>query len=451
MTQSHYMYNSKIISLCICIIALGWSLSLAQGPPPVAGGSKVSQTAPSTFLSLDGGFSVDLPIYLSAFEGIRPIPNVSNGGSKYTWKGSAGYFTIAFVTPLNIQTDLKAYLKEADERSIAKLSKLGASVISRTETDVDGFPASDIKFSADGGTYLSRSINAREKYYVLTTYWKENEDGSARLKILDSFKLIDSKSILAKKLEDATPSPLPQSSVVKRAKSDVEDELLKGHVKAVIETEEYLDGTGSVAGIIRTGEKYFDKNGNLVKQILYDYRGNPSGVTVYGFIDSKRVSKNGRTIDYGYNPPPMMAPLGSSAPKPKEQKPSDERFSQSFEYNYDDKGRLVEKLSFNNRGELNRRDTHTYDGKMVTEIITDKDGKVNFKILQVYDDKFNLIEQTYFSTSTAYPDDEKYVYTYLTFDSNGNWTKREERVKTAQYGGGTKDLHSYEYRAISYY
>jgi hypothetical protein len=112
---------------------------------------------------------------------------------------------------------------------------------------------------------------------------------------------------------------------------------------------------------------------------------------------------------------------------------------------------LIEKKEFNNKGELTRKEIYTYDGTNVIELATGKDNKLNFKILRVYDDKFNLINQTYFSTSKEYPDDEKYTYQYLDFDSNGNWIKREERVKTVQYGGGTKDLHSYQYRTISYY
>lgn len=444
------MYNLKIFSLCICVVVFGWSLALPQGPPPSLSGSNGPQTKSSTFLSLDGGFSIDLPSYPSSYEGVKSIPNVSNGGSKYTWKSPVGYFMIEYVSPLNTPENLKGHLKEADERSMAKLSALGVKIISRVEINVDGYPASDIKFSRDGNIYLSRSINAPGKYYVLTTYWKENEDSAAPLKILDSFKLIDVKSILAQKLADATPESLPQSPVVRKAKSDAEDAFLRGRVKSVVETKEYLDATGSVSGIIHTREWYFDENGNLVKQILYDYRGNPFYVTAYGFTDGKRVSKRGGFINYSYNPPPMAIPPGG-VPKQKVRKQEDDRYSQSFEYKYDNNGRLIEKLSFNNRSELDSKDVFTHDGNKVTEVVTDKDGKITSKMLHVYDDKFNPIEQIYYSTSTSYPDDSKYGYTYLAFDSNGNWTKREEKGKTSKYGGGTNDLHSYEYRVISYY
>ena len=255
-----------------------------------------------------------------------------------------------------------------------------------------------------------------------------------------------------KKLQDATPGPLPQTPVVKRPRTDAEEEFLKGRVKSVFETNEYLDGTGSVSGIHDSDEMHFDENGNLLKRVFFDYRGNPSNVTVFGFIDGKRVSKRGDEINYDYNPPLMVPPGGLGPPSASgTKKPADSRYSESVEYKYDSKGRLIERVTLGNRGEFDRKEVFTYDGSKVSELTTDEDGKVSFKILRVYDDKSNLIEQTYFSTNPGYRDDEKYTYTYLTFDSHGNWTKREERVKVAQYGGGTKDLHSFEYRTILYY
>ena len=263
----------------------------------------------------------------------------------------------------------------------------------------------------------------------------------------------DEKAAIAKKLADATPKPLPQTPAINRPKTDVDEEFLKGRVRSVVETNEYLGGTGSVVGIKNSDESHFDENGNYTKRIFFDYRGNPSDVTVYGFIDGKRASKRGDYIAYEYNPPLMVAPPPSAGSKSNTeiQKPSDSRYSERFEFAYDDRGRLTEKSVFSNRGILNRKEVYTYEGNKVYESTFDKDGKLTWKTLSVFDDKLNLVERTYFSTSTSYPDDAKYAYTYQAFDEYGNWTKREVKGKTAKYGGGTKDIHRLDYRTILYY
>jgi YD repeat-containing protein len=444
----------KFFPLFVLFVFGNTLIAICQGPPPAAI-SKGTKTGPVTeqkFVSLDGEFTIELPSQVSAFEGVRPVPNRSNGGSRYTWKTAAGLYFVEFISYVNPPAETIEHIRDTVERSASTLSSKGATIISKMEITVDGHPAIDLKYSNAGNTYVSRAVLARNKLYVLSTYWPDAESGESRIKILDSFRIIDGKAEIAKRLEAISPKPLPQTPATKRAKTDVQEELLKGHVKSVVKTEEYLDGTGSVGGIKNSGDEYFDESGNLVKQVVYDYRGNPDSITVYGFIDGKRVSKSGEMMDYEYNPPPAMAsPPTASTVKPQSGKQVDSRYSQNFEYNYDGSGRLVEKRIYNNRAELSRKETYTYDGKNVTEVTTDKEGKVTFRILRVYDDNDNLVEQTYFSTSKAYPDDEKYTYKYLEFDVNGNWVKREERVKTAQYGGGTKELHSYEYRTITYY
>ena len=448
------MKTTVFFSLAVYFLFGTVTFDFAQGPPPpaTAAGIKSGPVKEQKFVSLDGEFTIDLPSQISGFAGVSPVPNLSNGGSRYIWREAPGYFLIEFITPTNLPTDTMAGLRMATERSASQLSEKGATIISKAEISVNGIPAIDLKYSKSGNIFLSRNLSTRKKIYVLSTYWPEAESGDSRIKILDSFRTIDGKAEIAKRLGAISPKPIPQTPAIKRAKTDVQEEFLKGHVKSVVKTEEYLDGTGSVEGIKNSGDEYFDESGNIVKEVLYDYRGNPDSITVYGFIDGKRVSTSGEMMDYEYNPPPMMPPPSTASTiKPEPRKQIDTRYSQSFEYNYDDSGRLVEKRIYNNRGELSRRETYTYDGKKVTEVTTDKEGKVTFRILRVYDENDNLVEQTYFSTSQAYPDDEKYTYKYLEFDANGNWVKREERVKTAQYGGGTKELHSYEYRTIAYY
>jgi hypothetical protein len=57
----------------------------------------------------------------------------------------------------------------------------------------------------------------------------------------------------------------------------------------------------------------FNEKGNRIKEITFDDRGNPSEISVYGYLRGKRVV-NSNTITYEYNPPPMFAaPTGRQA------------------------------------------------------------------------------------------------------------------------------------------
>src|SRR5258708_26216948 len=144
---------------------------------------------------------------------------------------------------------------------------------------------------------------------------------------------------MAKKVADAEPAPLPQEPVARKLKSDADDEGLRGKVKIVVDENEGLSAEWSIRGRNPAMTYYYNEQGNLTKKEMYDYRGTPMGVTVYGYLDGDRVEKS-NYIRYEYDPPPMAAPSGGG-PRPKR----DPRYSTKFKYKYDDDGRLAEKGS----------------------------------------------------------------------------------------------------------
>lgn len=254
-----------------------------------------------------------------------------------------------------------------------------------------------------------------------------------------------SKDELAKKIEDATPKALPQSPIVKKIKSDAEDDGLKGKVKSVSETEEDLSGTWVTKGIKMSSETFYDEKGNQVKYVYYDYRGNPSNITVYGYLDGMRVSKSG-FINYPYNPPPMMMPRSEKAVP---EKPADTRYSVKYEYKYDDKKRLKESVGYRNNGEIINKTVYSYDGNKMESSTFDKDGKLYSKTIDLLDDKSNIIEHTFVYLNKSKPDSIT-VYTYDSFDEKGNWTKRTIKWKNVE-NNGNKQSNYVEYRKITYY
>jgi hypothetical protein len=192
-----------------------------------------------------------------------------------------------------------------------------------------------------------------------------------------------------------------------------------------------------------SSEDLYDKDGMSTRLVAYDYQGNPWQIVIYGYIDGKRVTSLGY-ITYDYDPPPAAARPGSG---PK--LPADTRYAYSYEYTYDDRGRLTEKLTYANTGKLSGKVTYAYDGDKRERTSSNGDGKNVSKAFEVYDSKNNMIQVTYPGTN-SYGDSE-YTFKYEKFDSHGNWTRRIQSGKDGQFGGGQKDFRKVETRIIKYY
>lgn len=249
-------------------------------------------------------------------------------------------------------------------------------------------------------------------------------------------------------LEKATPAVLPQSPVAKRTGSDVLDDGLKGRVKSVREEKEYLDGTGYPANRHLMTLQEYNVTGNLVRQVFADYRGNISFVVVYGYLDGKRVSKAGTSIRHAYDPPPMLVPLAAT---PASQRKADERYTSSWEYKYDDKGRLVEELQSNNMGEVINKTSYVYKPGQTFRTFCSLPCTTKFISTQTLDAQGNVTMSVYDNGQTTRPIDLEEEYRYLLFDVKGNWLKREVTGKIAATATTDKPIHYIEYRTITYF
>ena len=253
------------------------------------------------------------------------------------------------------------------------------------------------------------------------------------------------KEEIAKKIADATPQSLPQTPVVKKLKSDAEDDGLKGKVKSVALSEEDLSGTWVTKGSKMSSESFYDEKGNLIKYVYYDYRGNPSNILVYGYLDRMRVSRTG-FINYSYNPPPIAMP---SSGKSNSEKSVDNRFNTRYEYKYDDKGRLIESISYRNTGEIINKTVVSYNGNKLEKTWFDENGKSYSKIIDLLDNKSNIIEHTFVYLDSSKPSNIT-VYNYDSFDDKGNWTKRTIKWKDVE-NNSNRQTNYIQYRTITYY
>ena len=98
-----------------------------------------------------------------------------------------------------------------------------------------------------------------------------------------------------------------------------------------------------------------------------------------------------------------------------------------FHTTYDEKGRLKETVSYRNNGEIINKGVYSYDGNKLEKSWFDANGKLYSKIVDVLDDKSNVIEHTFISLKSN-NSDSKYIYSYDSFDEQGNWTKKTSKL-----------------------
>ncbi|HEX8456431.1 MAG TPA: hypothetical protein VF656_03840 [Pyrinomonadaceae bacterium] len=441
-------FSALLLLFLICA-----SLVRAQGfkvetqNPPSADGTE-------TFTSLDSRFSIALPRQISGLgsitsdtpKGKTPI------GTSYNWQLQGMRFQVGHVdysSAPHANADPKALVNVLAAEVAAATTKLGGKLVSNAETQFQGGAAREVRVEFPDNSILVNRLFAvnRQLYQVVATYKKDAKLEERVAKILDSFKALspaEAETALRKKVEAAAPRPLPQAPFVKRPKSDAEDEGLKGKVKTVFTEAEDLSGTWSVQKRKPSSMEYYNEQGYLTKRESYDYRGNPSDITVYGYLDGDRAS-NTESVEYEYNPPAMMiaAPAGEAKPT------YDPRYSYKFKFKYDERGNLLEKSWIGNDGKLWLRYVYNHKGNQKEELVYSADGSLNQKYVYTLDDKGNEIEEIVYETKRNTVRN-KYAFTYE-FDAQGNWTKRVSTRWESKDGKEGYQPYSVYYRTITYY
>lgn len=439
-------YFLSLAILINCSI-LGWAqgFSVESNSPPAPAGTE-------TFTSLEGRFSITLPKQISGYT--PQSANTPEGrieGSLFNWRTAEGSFIVGYTQrPEAVEPMGKRALDILRDSAIAS-GQGKAKLLSETDISLDGHPGRELKVEFPDGITTARIYLVRNRIYqaiVSLPPGSKTQEPKA-IKILDSFKLLsqaDVEAALKQKIVEATPGPLPQEPVAKRLRSDAEDEGLKGRVKTVLTEREDLSGTWAVSGRKPSSMEYYNEQGNLIKTESYDYRGNPSDITVYGYLDGDRVSHS-NSIDYEYNPPPMMI---AAAAAPGQAKPKyDPRYSYKFKFKYDEKGNLKEKVWYSNDGALWMRYTYNYKGNQKEELIYDENGALNQKSLYTLDDKGNEIEEINYEIKDNSVSD-KYSYSYE-FDAKGNWIKKTTSEWVTKDGKSQLVPSNVTYRTITYY
>ncbi|HET6976950.1 MAG TPA: hypothetical protein VFI24_11540 [Pyrinomonadaceae bacterium] len=426
------------------VFAQGFSVE-SKGDPSVVGAGP--------FVSLEGRFSIALPKQISGF---RPLaldsPAGRMRGDAYNWTMKEGNYIAGFVdSPQSMENpDSIARLFAGIRDGLAAwATSKGGKLAGERQMMFDKHPGLEMKLEFPERVLWQRFFVVSNRVYEvllnLTTDQRPNE--AVAVKVLDSFKILSEAEVSAALKAEAAaaePAPLPQEPVVARVGSDAADDSLRGAVKTVAEYVEDWTGTWSTQGRKPSSTKAYNKGGNLTRAEQYDYKGNLSSITVYGYLDGARVSSD-KSIERNYNPPPIVS---RAAPGAVEKK-SDSRYSNKFTYRYDEQKRLIEKTVFFNNGDTAYRSVYKYSANQSEYLSYSREGALNQRFLYTLDDKGNEVEKTEFKASDGSVR-EKYSYAYE-FDAQGNWIKRVVSKWV------TKDGKSYfapqyaEYRTITYY
>ncbi len=453
----------KKISFLAVVLFLT-SFAIAQPPPAVApkSGGDAPKVSPwvsmkilpvkQSFVSLDGRFSLAFPQQTQGFAALSPKQLGTNAtGMQFTWKFQEGDAIVMFVDfP---ETDLKGTEEELQKVS----ANLSAAVLKTfpqgKAADTKFFKLGEVPASQTSFEFGENKFGVQQLYLVKNRLYRalsifQNAENEKFLnQAFDSFKLISQTEVdaeLQKKFEAMKPSALPQEPVAARETTDAQDENLKGKVKKVVEDSEDLSGTWSVQGRKPSSVTYFNEKGNYIERDSYDYKGNPFEITVYGYIDGKRVS-NSKTTSYEYDPPPMMIPKSKTEEPVKK---ADPRYEYSFEHKYKD-GKLIEEQMVYSNGKKGLRYVSNYNGNQVEKLVYDEKDKLNQKYLYTLDKDGNEIEGISYEVFKIYPE-RKYRHAYE-FDEKGNWIKQITSTETTENGVTSFKPSSVSYRTITYF
>jgi hypothetical protein len=407
------------------------------------------------FASIEGRFRIALPKNISGFAPLSPKQTGSSAsGQQYTWKFAEGEVVSLFLDfPDSTLTGSAAELEQITTNSKNHVTKQipTAKLISERQSTTKGVPASYFVYDLGENGFLAVQLFLdKKRLYRFNAAFKNGETEKYLAPVFASFGLITQSEIdaeLSRRYEAMKPPPLPQTPAVTRLTTDAQDEGLKGKVKKVIEESEDRSGTWSVQGRKTSSIEYYNQNGALTQRDSYDSQGKPFQITVYGYVDGKRVSRSKTDSDSESTFSALGPPSAAAGGAPRK---SDPRYEYRFEYKYEN-GKLVERQMFFSNGRKGMRYVYKHSPSQFEELVYTDEGKLNQRYLSILDADGNEVERTNFGVvNFDIYGDRRYKHTYE-FDAVGNWTKKVTLKEVKENGVTSWEPAYVSYRTITYY
>lgn len=430
--MTHYFRTFTFLLLLICF---GCIAALAQSTNP--------------YSSWYGGYTLSIPSEVQSSGG-GPLDVIEMGGAGDSygtnWAGDGVRLEAHFIDFEKKETAITAGKIAERLDSAARLlrssqEERGLTFVHDQTVITNGHKGRELLFEAAMGRSVYRYYINGTRAVRLHAVYRLGNAGDVAQKFLDSIKLASREEIAALKIKEAAPNPLPQTAPAGRAKPD---EDLKGRIAKVIEEKQEIEAGKILPAKIKTSETEYDRLGYLTRSVHYGQEGHPESVTVYGYIDGMRVSKYGgvenERVFSG-----MMPLRPGEVPKPR-----DKRYSTRYEIKYDEKGRVKERLSYQNNGELNSRSVYAYaDGRIEISEFDDQEV-LESKITETVDPRGNVITSIN-ERFGDYPSENRYKYKYEMSDKAGNWIKRTASREFYEKGVLKYSWSTIEYRKITYW
>jgi hypothetical protein len=428
---------AKISGLIIIVLTIAFTNAFGQ------------ETGDEFFASAGGGFRINLPKNFSSTKDVELSElGMTAIGKEYLWeKENEFFYQIEFI---EFQTEKKS-LTAVQKKALLATFRDGLAGVAKEQNN----PSNEKPFAFNGihpgielqtnylfSKMIYRFFIVNKIFYVLgAMVFNPARDEARARQVLDSFRLLDRQEIIALKVREATPEPLPQSPPAPKPKSDAEDEGLRGKVKSVIEESLPWSRRKFPNRRETESETLYNEQGNKIKRTTYS-NNVPYDIDVYGYLDNMRVSRNG-FVDTEYSGVMRASAISSDAPSAP--KPADERYHSRYEYKYEN-GFLKEELVYFNDGDLSSRIVHNRNGNKTEQLYYDKDGKIHLRYIFLLDAKGNIIEEHGYD-KTGKKIEPRYSYKYEAFDAQGNWTKRV----VSEWKNRAFVPTSITYRTITYY
>lgn len=146
------------------------------------------------FVSQDGGFTIDLP--REGYQGVEPVADFNSGSGTYAWMTDDGQFSVSYVEgdfPIMTAGDSLNTLADVILRSAANQR---VTLLSRKQFVVDGNPVIELRIKREQGSAINRLVMVKHRLFVITADWSDG-DGKNASDILESFKIVDSRLLIA--------------------------------------------------------------------------------------------------------------------------------------------------------------------------------------------------------------------------------------------------------------
>ncbi len=417
--------------------------------------SASGQDSGDIYMSGEGGFSILIPDRPTALQPVfANVGEYALIGNRFMWESDDETIGIEICQVHSRNRSLSLLQKASVIDGYKKIIMAGFAKyrIATSERPYKFSEGVGVEIRSVPPKLVSRVFFLNERLIVLGVMRSQESGSELQLELLDSFRLLSKDQHIAVLIKENMPGPLPQQVRAAAVPSDAMAMGLRSGVMQIIETFQQTPTSEKE----RAAELYFDKDGNLTKEIHY-VAGYPNQIRTWGWVEGARVSRS-TTINYLPNQifspshsrriidgAPGLPQIDDSSSGATNFKPL---YGLRYELSTDSNRRVTERRVFSGTGVLSFVERMIYAPTSIETRTTDGSGGFMSRMIEVIDKNgFPIEEKTL--DSAGKPVASRYFSYEL--DGSSNWvTKRVFTKNQTRRSLIDKPLGTYS-RVITYY